>query len=73
MLAQHGTARTVAWARSAQDGETRIAALGVLEQIPLALNLLAELERARMSGNPRKIARVNRRRNKLLERLAEDC
>ena len=66
MLAQHGPARTVAWARASADAETRIAALAVLEQVPLVLNLLAELERAKRTGNPKKVERVNR----LLARLA---
>ena len=70
MLAQHGRGRTIGWARAAVDAETRIAALAVLEQVPLALNLLAEFGRARQSGNPRKVAKVNRRLDNLLARLA---
>ena len=71
MLAQHGPVRTVAWARAAADAETCVAALAVLEQVPLALNLLADVERARLSGNPKKVERVNRRLDSLLARLAE--
>jgi hypothetical protein len=66
LLAQHGPRATIAWARAAADDETRIDALAVLEQVPLALNLLANLERARQSGNPRKVARVNKRLDYLL-------
>jgi hypothetical protein len=66
MLTAHGPARTVAWAR-AGDEETKLAALAVFEQVPLALKLLADLERARQSGNPTKVAKVNRRLDRLLE------
>ena len=34
MLALHGPARAVAWARAAADDETRIAALAVFEKVP---------------------------------------
>ena len=42
----------------------------MLEQVPLALNLLADLERAKQTGNPKKVAKVNRRLDNLLARLA---
>ena len=46
--AQHGRARAAAWARSSGDDVTRICAIAlVLENTKLALNLLADLERAR--------------------------
>ena len=41
----------------------------MLENTKLALNLLADLERARQSGNPKKVAKVNKRLDRLLERL----
>ncbi len=50
ILTLRGRACTVAWARAAAEDETRIAALAVLEQVPLSLNLLADLERARQSA-----------------------
>jgi len=51
--AQHGRARAAAWARSSGDDVTRICAIALmLESATLALNLLADLERARQSGNP---------------------
>ena len=68
--AQHGRARAAAWARSSEDDITRICAIAlVLENTKLALNLLADLERARQSGNPKKVAKVNKRLDRLLERL----
>jgi hypothetical protein len=44
----------------------------VLENAKLALNLLADLERARQSGNPRKVEKVNKRLDRLLERLGSE-
>jgi hypothetical protein len=70
MLSADGPARTVVWARP-RDEETRIAALAVFEQVPLALNLFADLERARQSGNLTKVAKVNRRLDRLLDRLGK--
>ena len=67
--AQHGRARAACWARS-EDDITRICAVAlVLENTKLAVNLLADLERARQSGNPKKVAKVNKRLDRLLERL----
>jgi hypothetical protein len=70
--ALHGRERAAAWARASHDDETRIAALAVFEQVPLALNLLADLERARQSGKPKKVAKVNKRLDRLLERLGSE-
>jgi hypothetical protein len=44
----------------------------MLESATLALNLLADLERARQSGNPRKVAKVSKRLDRLLERLGSE-
>ena len=46
VLAQHGAARAVAWARAAANPGRRRAALAVFKRVPLALTVL---ERARMS------------------------
>ncbi len=35
------------------------------------MNLLADLERARQSGNPTKVAKVNRTLDRLLEQLGK--
>jgi hypothetical protein len=70
--AQHGRARAACWARS-EDDVTRICAIAlVLENTKLALNLLADLERARQSGNPRKVEKVSKRLDRLLERLGSE-
>jgi hypothetical protein len=66
---QRGASAAAAWARGAPDEATRIAALAVLGQVPLALNLFADLERARQSRNPRKLDKVNKRLDRPLERL----
>jgi hypothetical protein len=70
--AHQGRERVAAWARASHDDEARIAALAVLGRVPLALNLLADLERARQSGNPRKVAKVNKRLDTLLARLGAE-
>ena len=67
MLAQHGPVRTVAWARAAADAETCVAALAVLEQVQPSGRRRA---RAGLSGNPKKVERVNRRLDSFLARLA---
>jgi hypothetical protein len=40
--------------------------------VPLALNLLADLERARQSGNPKKAAKVNKGLDRLFDRLGSE-
>jgi hypothetical protein len=44
----------------------------VLENAKLALSVLADLERARQSGNPKKVAKVSTRLDRLLERLGNE-
>jgi plasmid stability protein len=71
--AQHGRARAAAWARSSEDDVTRICAIALmLENTKLALKLLADLERARQGGNPKKVAKVNKRLDRLLRRLGSE-
>jgi hypothetical protein len=69
---QHGTASVIAWARAADDAEAPIAALAVFAKVPLALNLIADLERAKLSGNPRKVAKVRRRLDRVLATIAKN-
>ena len=69
-----GANAAAAWARSSEDDVTRICAIAlVFENAKLALNLLADLERARQSGNPKKVAKVNKRLDTLLARLGTEA
>ena len=68
IMAQHGRARMAAWARSADDDATRICAV-LLENTTLALALLRDLDGAYRSGNPRKLARVNRRLDRVIDSI----
>jgi hypothetical protein len=73
IAAQHGRARAAAWARSSSNDDdiTRICAIAmVLENVKLALALLGDLERTKRTGNSRKIARVRRRLDRVLEAIA---
>ena len=54
-----------AWARAADDDATRIVAV-MLENVTLAVALLGDLERANRSGNPKTIAKVRRRLDRVL-------
>jgi hypothetical protein len=58
-----------AWARAADDDPTRIVAV-MLENVTLAVALLGDLERAHRSGNPKRVARVRRRLDRVLAALA---
>ena len=65
-----GRARAAAWARSADD-ITRICAIAVvLERTALALNLLRDFDEAQRSGKDRKVAKVRRRLDRVLEGIA---
>ena len=57
-----------AWARAAGDDATRIMAV-MLENTTLAMALLGDLDRAHRSGNPRKLARVNRRLDRVIDSI----
>jgi hypothetical protein len=65
IMAQHGRARMAAWARSADDDATRICAV-LLENTTLAVALLRDLDRAYRSGSQKRLARVNRRLDRVL-------
>ena len=65
IMAQHGRARMAAWARSAEDDATRIMAV-MLENTTLALALLRDLDDAHRSGNPKRVAKVRRRFDRVL-------
>ena len=68
IMAQHGRARMAAWARSAEDDATRIMAVCLMNST-LAMALLGDLDRAHRSGNPRKLARVNRRLDRVIDSI----
>ncbi len=68
IMAQYGRARMAAWARAAEDDPTRIVAV-MLENVTLAVALLGDLERAHRSGNPKRLARVRRRLDRVLAAL----
>ncbi len=69
ILAQYGHARMAAWARGADDDPTKLVAV-MLGNVTLALALLRDLENARRSNNPKKVAKVRRRLDRLLAALA---
>ena len=58
-----------AWSRAADDDPTPIVAV-MLENVTLAVALLGDLERAHRSGNPKGVARVRRRLDRVLAALA---
>jgi hypothetical protein len=68
ILAQHGRSRMVAWARTAPDDATRICAV-LFENTALAVALLRDLDRAHRSGNPKRVAKVRRRLNRVLDTI----
>ena len=68
IMAQHGRARMAAWARSADDDATRICAV-LLENTTLAMALLGDLDRAHRSGNPKRVAKVRRRLDRVLDTI----
>jgi hypothetical protein len=65
ILALHGRSRMAAWARSAEDDPTRIVAV-MFSNTTLALALLRDLDRAHRSGNPKRVAKVRRRLDRVL-------
>jgi hypothetical protein len=69
IAAQYGRARMVAWARAAEDDPTRIVAV-MFENTTLALALLRDLDRAHRSGNPKRVAKVRRRFDRVLAAIA---
>ena len=69
ILAQYGRARMAAWARAADDDATRIVAV-MFENTTLALALLRDLDRAHRSGNPKRVAKVRRRLDRVLAAIA---
>ena len=68
ILAQYGRARMAAWARAADDDATRIVAV-MFENTTLALALLRDLDRAHRSGNPKRVAKVRRRLDRVLDTI----
>jgi hypothetical protein len=68
IMAQHGKARMVAWARQCDDEATKFVAV-LLENTALALNLMRDLEEARQAGNAARMAKVRRRFDRVLARL----
>ena len=68
ILAQHGRSRMVQWARTADDDATRICAV-LFENTTLALALLRDLDRAHRSGSPKRVARVRRRLDRVLDMI----
>ena len=68
IAAQHGRSRMPAWG-AADDDATRIVAV-TLENVTLAVALLGDLERAHRSGNPKTIAKVRRRLDRVLDAVA---
>ena len=68
IMAQHGRSRMVAWARTADDDGTRICAV-LFENTTLAVALLRDLDRAHRSGNPRRLAKVDRRLDRVLDTI----
>ena len=68
IAAQYGRARMAAWARAAGDDATRIMAV-MLENTTLAMALLGDLDRAHRSGNPKRLARVNRRLDRVIDSI----
>ena len=69
ILAQYGHARMAAWARGADDDPTKLVAV-MLGHLKRALALLRDFENARRSNNPKKVAKVRRRLDRLLAALA---
>jgi len=67
-LAQHGRSRMVQWARTADDDATRICAV-LFENTTLALALLRDLDRAHRSGSPKRVAKVRRRLDRVLDTI----
>ena len=68
IMAQYGRARMAAWARAADDDATRIVAV-LFENTTLALALLRDLDRAHRSGNPKRVAKVRRRLDRVLDTI----
>jgi len=68
IMAQHGRSRTVQWARTADDDATRICAV-LFENTTLALALLRDLDRAHRSGSPKRVAKVRRRLDRVLDMI----
>ena len=68
IMAQHGRSRMVQWARMADDDATRICAV-LFENTALAVALLRDLDRAHRSGNPKRVAKVRRRLNRVLDAI----
>jgi hypothetical protein len=68
IMAQHGRSRMVQWARTADDDATRICAV-LFENTALAVALLRDLDRAHRSGNPKRVAKVRRRLNRVLDTI----
>jgi len=69
ILSMYGRARMAAWARAADDDPTRICAV-LFENTTLALALLRDLDRAHRSGNPKRVAKVRRRLDRVLAAIA---
>ena len=61
-------ARMVQWARTADDDATRICAV-LFENTTLAVALLRDLDRAHRSGSPKRVARVRRRLDRVLDMI----
>ena len=68
ILAMYGRARMAAWARAADDDATRIVAV-LFENTTLALALLRDLDRAHRSGNPKRVTKVRRRLDRVLDAI----
>jgi len=68
IMAQYGRARMAAWARAADDDATRIVAV-LFENTTLALALLRDLDRAHRSGNPKRVTKVRRRLDRVLDAI----
>jgi hypothetical protein len=68
ILEQHGHARMMAWARGSDDEATKFVAV-LLQNTALAINLMRDLEEARQAGNAKRMMKVRRRLDRVLDRL----
>ena len=68
IMAQHGRSRMVQWARTADDDATRICAV-LFENTTLAVALLRDLDHAHRSGSPKRVAKVRRRLDRVLDTI----